>query len=77
MKAMDTTITASVTSAVELTAPEKKEVEAVIAKTVDGPISFSYHICKDVLGGIRVEVGDLVLDTTIASQLKKVKSVLS
>lgn len=71
-----TQLTASVTSAIALTADEKKTVEMVVRKTVEGDIVFSYTVTPEVLGGVRVQVGDLVLDTTVASQLKKLKTAL-
>jgi RNA polymerase sigma factor (sigma-70 family) len=65
----------SVTSAVALTSEEKKSVEQMITKTVEGDVSFVYSVSPELLGGIRVQVGDLVLDSTIVAQLKKLKTV--
>lgn len=76
MKAIDTTKSAFVTSAVALTASEKKQLEEVLSGSVPGPITYSYQVDADVLGGVKVEVGDLILDSTVASQLKKVKTIL-
>ena len=76
MKAIDTNTIATVTSAIALTAAEKKEIEEMVSRSSDDQLSFIYTVDSDVLGGVKVEVGDLVLDSTIASQLKKVKTVL-
>ena len=67
---------ATVTSAIALNTDEKKTVEAIITKTVHGSVMFEYTVNPGVLGGVRVQVGDLVLDTTVASQLKKLKTAL-
>jgi F-type H+-transporting ATPase subunit delta len=73
MKAIDPETSVSVVSAVGLTAQEKKEVERIVSGTRSASLVFSYRVDPDVLGGVKVEVGDLVIDSTIASQLKKVQ----
>ena len=70
-------VVVSVVSAVALTAEEKKQVSALVAKKVtDQDLTYTYIVDGGVLGGLKIEVGDLVLDTTIAAQLKKLKTGL-
>jgi F-type H+-transporting ATPase subunit delta len=71
------TLTASVTSAVELTKTEKKEIESMLTTmTGQQDIALECTVDPSILGGLRVEVGDWVLDTTVASQLTKLSNQL-
>lgn len=69
--------TAFVVSAIALTNNEKEELSNVLSRFLVGKsVILDCHVDRNVLGGLRVEVDDWVLDTTIASQLKKLTHVL-
>lgn len=70
-------LTASVTSAIELTKTEKKDIETMLS-TMTGQqnISLECAVEPEILGGLRIEVGDWVLDTTVANQLTKLSNQL-
>lgn len=77
MATKDQTLTAQVTSAVELTAKEKEEMISILVKmTGQSSITLETEVDQDILGGLRVVVGDWVLDTTISSQLIKLSEAL-
>lgn len=70
-------IQASVTSAVELTKTEKEEIASLLSQmTGNSSVLTDYVIDPEVLGGLRVEVGDWMLDTTISHQLMKLSHQL-
>lgn len=71
------TLTASVISAIELTKTEKNDIETML-KTMTGQqnIALECTVEPEILGGLRIEVGDWVLDTTVANQLKKLSNQL-
>lgn len=70
-------ISAEITSAVELTKQEKKEVETMLATmTGQQQSAFNYIVDPEILGGLRITVGDWVLDTTVLNQLTKLSNQL-
>jgi F-type H+-transporting ATPase subunit delta len=68
---------ATVTSAVTLTENEKSTVVAIIEKIVGHPVELICQVNQDLLGGMRISVGDWVLDTSLKKQLEKLRSYLS
>lgn len=68
---------ALVTSAIELTNTEKKDIETMLTTmTGQKDITLEYSVDPDVLGGLRIEISDWVLDTTVANQLTKLSNQL-
>lgn len=61
---------ASIYTAVELTFAEKREVVALVEKKVGKKVEPMYGIRPSLLGGMRIEVGDLVIDTTLSRQIE-------
>ena len=61
---------ASIYTAVELTPAEKREVVALVEKKVGKKVDPVYAIRPSLLGGMRIEVGDLVIDTTLSRQIE-------
>jgi F-type H+-transporting ATPase subunit delta len=67
---------AIVTSAVVLTESEKATVAAIIEKIVGHAVELKCQVNQDLLGGMRISVGDWVLDTSLKKQLEKLRSYL-
>jgi F-type H+-transporting ATPase subunit delta len=62
-------LVALVRSAVELTDDERERLAAALARTYDRPVHLNTVVDPDVLGGVRVELGDDVIDGSIRGRL--------
>lgn len=76
MKRTDIEVTAHVQTALTLNEKEKREV-AEFLKSTGFTGSITYSVEDEVLGGIRIEVGDWVYDTTLKERLQKLVTTLA
>jgi len=60
---------AQVTSAVELTPEERQALETKLRQRFGQDLLFDYEVDPSLLGGVRVRVGDMVIDGTVAARL--------
>ncbi|MGA9748062.1 MAG: F0F1 ATP synthase subunit delta [Nocardioides sp.] len=60
---------AQVSVAEELPAADRERLQAALARQYGRPVHLNVVIDPDVIGGIRVEIGDDVIDGTVASRL--------
>lgn len=60
---------ATVTSAVELTSPERAQLEARLRKQYGDHLDLEYQVDPAILGGVILRVGDRVIDGSVASKL--------
>ena len=68
----------TVTSAVELDPEIAKRIGAEIEQQTGNTVELSSRVDPDILGGLVVQVGNMVLDTSIRNRLEKLrKSVAS
>lgn len=72
-----TAVQAEITSAIELTDKEKEQIRhRLISEHGDG-LSFTFNVDPALLGGLRVRVGDHLVDTSVASRLAALRESLS
>jgi|SRR5262245_58666998 len=68
----------TVTSAIELDPAVTKRIAAEIEEQTGNTVELTSHVDPDILGGLVVQVGNMVLDTSIRNRLEKLrKSVAS
>lgn len=67
---------AVVETAVDLSDAEKSELGKVLEHILKRPVSLSVLKKTDMLGGMRITVGDWVYDATLSNQLKQIESHL-
>ncbi len=67
---------AKVETSVACTDKEKKAIGAFLAKLIGHPVTVQTHVNPNVLGGLRIQVGDWIVDTTLVNQLNKLSDVL-
>lgn len=60
---------AIIRSAVALTDAEKREIVKALEKRVSAKVTPEFSLDASLLGGMRIEVGDLVIDTSLARQV--------
>ena len=68
---------AEVTSAVELSEQEKDALRQSLAKQFGADLIFTFHVDPSLMGGLRVRVGDSLIDTSIASRLTTLRESLT
>jgi F-type H+-transporting ATPase subunit delta len=70
-------IKAEVVSAAELSAKEQEQLrQALVAEHGEG-LLFSFRVDPALLGGLRVRVGDRLIDTSVASRLAALRESLT
>lgn len=67
---------AEVTSAVELSAEEKADLQKKLAAEHGEGMSFTFVVDPALMGGLRVRVGDTLIDTSVASRLAMLRESL-
>jgi F-type H+-transporting ATPase subunit delta len=73
----DRNITAAgISSAVELTEGEKKDLEVVLAKITGKKVVTDYSVNPALIGGVVVRIGDRVIDGSIRTRLEAMREHL-
>jgi F-type H+-transporting ATPase subunit delta len=67
----------TVTSAVELDPKVVKEIGAAIEKQTDQDVELSSRIDEKIVGGIVLQVGNMILDASIRSRLDKLRKTVA
>jgi len=68
---------AQVTSAIEMSASEKQNLENKLRAKFGADTGFEYAVNPEILGGVIVRVGDKVIDGSVAGKLAALKEKLS
>ncbi|MDQ7028962.1 MAG: ATP synthase F1 subunit delta [Ardenticatenia bacterium] len=68
--------TAEITTAVPLSAEDRAALEAELVKQFGDSLLFEYTVDPSVIGGVRVRVGDRVIDGTIAGRFNAMRERL-
>ena len=66
-------VSASVVTAKKLTATQVKNLEKVLNDAVTGKISINQSVNPDLIGGMIVQVGSQMIDSSVSTQLQKLK----
>jgi F-type H+-transporting ATPase subunit delta len=69
-------IQAKVESAFDLSAAQKQELEATLAKTLGRPVAVDVKVNKDLLGGLTVTLGSLMIDDSVKSKLDRLSRAM-
>jgi len=69
--------TALVETGIALNLIEKKSLETMLAKILGHEITIENAVNPTVVGGMKIQVGDWVVDTTLASQLQQLAANLT
>lgn len=67
---------ARVTSAVALTAEEKTAIAKALRSVIGHDVDVEAMVDPNVLGGMRIEVGEWVIDATVLHQLESLADTL-
>ena len=69
-------IKASLTSSKELSETEIDEISKDLSKTLGSTIKFDYKFDKKLIGGLKLQLGSFMIDTSIKNKLKKFEQIL-
>jgi F-type H+-transporting ATPase subunit delta len=70
-------VKAEIISAVELSDEEKESLRQVLIKQFGENLVFSFRVDPALMGGLRVRVGDRLIDTSVASRLAALRESLT
>ena len=66
-------IDAILISSKDLSQDEKINISQEISKAIKSNINFSFKIDKSLISGTKIQVGSLLIDTSVSNKLKKLK----
>jgi len=66
-----------VSSAVALSGEERRALEARLEKRFGSGLEFRYQVDPKLLGGVRIQVGDQIIDGSVAGQLAALRRELT
>ena len=69
-------VNAVLTSSKDLSEEEKNKINTEISKAISSTVNFSYKIDKKLISGVKVQVGSLLIDTSVSNKLKKFKQTM-
>lgn len=68
--------TAQVTSSITLTDPEKNSLARVLSGLLGHEVALVCSVDQSLVAGIRIQIGDWIVDTSLKSQLEQMATVL-
>ena len=69
-------IKASLISSKELSATELEEISKDLSKSMGSTIKFDYKVDKELIGGLKLQLGSFMIDTSIKNRLKKYEQAM-
>lgn len=70
-------IKAEVTSAIELSLEDQEKLRNSLQARYGNSLVFTFHVNPSLMGGLRVRVGDRLIDTSVASRLQSMREVFA
>ena len=69
-------IKASLISSKELSLNELEEISKDLSKSMGSIIKFDYKVDKELIGGLKLQLGSFMIDTSIKNKLKKYEKAM-
>ncbi len=69
-------LTASLISSKNLSADEIKNISHELSQSIGSSVSFDHKVDKSLIGGLKIQVGSLMIDSSIKSKLKKYEQLM-
>ena len=69
-------VKASLVSSKSLSNEELHEISAQFSQSLGSKIKFDYSIDESLIGGVKIQLGSLMVDTSIKNKLKKYKQLM-
>ena len=64
-------VNASLISSKELSQPELEKIRKDLSVTMGSTLKFEYILDKELIGGLKLQLGSFMIDTSIKNKLKK------
>ncbi len=55
---------------------KKNKINQEISKSINSSIDFNYKVDKSLISGIKIQLGSLLIDTSVSNKLKKIKELI-
>ncbi len=75
--AAENRVVAQAVTALEPTAEQKETLEAALKRKFDADVEVSYSVDADLIAGMRVQIGDWVVDGSARTQLNKLRAAIA
>ncbi len=69
-------LSASLVSSKNLSEEELKNISSELSKSIGSSIGFDYKVDKNLIGGLKMQLGSLMIDTSIKNKLKKYEQLM-
>ena len=69
-------LNASLLSSKNLSEKELKNISSELSKSIGSSINFEYKVDQDLIGGLKIQLGSLMIDTSIKNKLKKIEQLM-
>ena len=67
---------ASLISSKNLTSEELKNLKSEISKSLGTTINLDYKVDENLIGGLKMQIGSLMIDTSLKNKLKKYEQIM-
>ena len=69
-------IKASLISSKELSQNELNDISNDLSKSIGSKIKFNYQVDKNLIGGLKLQLGSFMIDTSLKNKLKKLEQAM-
>ena len=69
-------IKAELISSKELSKSELDEINKDLSSSMGSTLKFDYEVDKDLIGGLKLQLGSFMIDTSIKNKLKKYEKAM-
>ncbi len=69
-------VEASLISSKELTQNELAEISKDLSKSINKTLKFNYKVDEELIGGLKLQIGSYMIDTSIKNKLKKYEQAM-
>lgn len=67
---------ANIYSCVDLTKEQKQKIESELKRVTNKSLDFKYQIDQELLGGLKIRIGDLILDYSLQGNFDRLLTFL-
>jgi F-type H+-transporting ATPase subunit delta len=69
-------VKASLVSSKNLSQEELNEISSQFSQSIGSKIKFDYSVDETLIGGVKIQLGSLMVDTSIKNKLKKYEQLM-
>ena len=70
-------IDATLISSKDISQDERNKISQEISKAIKSKIEFTFKTDKSLISGIKIQVGSLLIDTSLSNKLKRIKQLMT